>query len=145
MRIFTPAALALCVAALAAQVPRAAAAGEIKSFSFEPTTAQAGGHPDISAHVGLGPEPTETAERLSFDWPPGLNFFFPAVPTCSAADFGTGECSPSSQVGLATIWEAHEGTEVVLGTVPVFVLEQAPGNFGRIGFVIPGVDQSIYG
>jgi Invasin, domain 3 len=145
MRIFVPAALALCVLALAALVPRAMAAGEIKSFSFEPTTTQAGGHPDISANVGLGSGPTETAERLSFDWPPGLNFFFPAVPTCSSADFGTGECSSTSQLGLATIWEADEMTEVVLGTVPVFALKPVPGNLARIGFVIPGVDQPIYG
>ena len=145
MRISAPVVLALCVLALVAQVPRAAGAGEIKSFSFEPSTMQAGGHPDISVHVALGPEPTETAERISFDWPPGLNFLPLAVPACSQADFGTGECASNSQLGLATIREAHEGSEVVLGTVPVFALEPAVGSFARIGFVIPGIDEPVYG
>ncbi len=145
MRIFTPAALAFCVLVLVAPVPRAAAAEEIKSFSFEPSSAQAGGHPDLSIHVGLGPEQAETAERISFDWPPGLNFLPQAVPTCSRADFESGECASNSQIGLATIREAHEGSEAVLGTVPVFALEPALGSFAEIGFVIPGIDEPVYG
>jgi hypothetical protein len=142
MGIFATTVAGLCALALAAPVAPAAAAGEINSFSFEPSMTQAGGHPDLSAHVGLGAEPTETAESLSFDWPPGLNFLGPAVPTCSQVDFGNGECSSDSQVGLATIREAVEGTEVVLGTVPVFAL---PSEAARIGFMLPVVDKPVYG
>jgi hypothetical protein len=132
--------------ALLTQASRAMAADGIKSFSLERSTTQAGAHPDISTNVGLGPEPQRAADRITFDWPPGLNVLPPAVSLCDLADFAMGQCSSDSQLGLITIREADEGAEVVSGTFPVFSLEPPVERaFALIGFVIPGFAEPIYG
>lgn len=145
MRLYAAACAAICVLALAARAQPVRAASEIESFFLTPSTTQAGGHPDISTSIAFGAEPVETPKSLLFDWPAGLAVLAPAVAQCELADLESGQCSSDTQLGVATIREAGEDSEVLLGTVPVFQLESVPGSFERIGFLIPVIEEPVLG
>ena len=102
--------LALVVAgAFGALLPGVAQAGnEIKKFEAFPTTAQAGGHPDIVTAVAFGnrlnnnpgsPCNCSDGRAITVHLPTGVIGNPSAIPTCSLAEFSQAECPVESQIG----------------------------------------------
>jgi hypothetical protein len=143
------AAAAIAVASLTilgVGAPSAGAAQAIDSLTAQPSSTQAGGHPDLELAVGLGEDSGEAAETVEFDGPPGLVAMPPATSRCSLAQLSvaTPECSPGSQVGTATISaEVGGGPEQLIGTAAVYALQTDSDEFARLGLRIPGSDTVV--
>ena len=137
--------LAVWVCGVAVHIEPADAEGKIDSFSVFPLTTQAGAHPDLHVSFTLAePGSPETAETLHLDLPEGFGFIPHWVTRCTAVDFDLTKCPSNSQVGLITIRATpEEEPESLLGTAPVYALLPDEGEFGRLGFVIPVIDESV--
>ena len=109
--------LAISVMALAlagvlgALVPGVAQAGnQIKHFDAFPTTAQAGGHPDVVTEVAFGNRINNPSgscncsdgRAITVHLPTGVIGSPSAIPTCSLAEFSQAECPVESQIGY--VW-----------------------------------------
>lgn len=125
---------------------RAAAQTTIESFEFEPSTTQAGGHPDLGISFALdASERAETPESVAIGGPVGLILLPTALPRCSGAEFAGTECPVDAQMGLVTVRGAHEGDrEYLLGTAPVYLVQAPSGQFAVLGFTIPTVDKRVF-
>jgi hypothetical protein len=138
---------ALCVAVLATGPGPASAAGTVELFATGASSSQAGGHPNLTiASVLANPGAPETAKALVVDEPAGLSAYMYAVPRCSLAALAVNECSPSSQVGLATTRALFETNPLFLyGTAPIYSVATGSGEYGRLAFTIPtlGFTQSM--
>ncbi len=139
--------LALVVAgAFGALLPGAAQAGnEIKKFEAFPTTAQAGGHPDIVTAVAFGnrlnnnpggPCNCSDGRAITVHLPTGVIGNPSAIPTCSLAEFSQAECPVESQIGYVYLLIA----EAIAIKNPAYNMEPRPDEPGLIGFVIPIID-----
>src|SRR5262245_21304070 len=99
--------LVLCTMALAlagiggALLPGVAQAGnEIQHFDARPSTAQAGGHPDIITEVDFGNRLNNPSgacncsdgRAITVHLPTGVIGNPSAIPTCSLAEFSQAEC-----------------------------------------------------
>jgi hypothetical protein len=120
----------------------ARAAIHIQAFRFsleeaggEPST-QAGAHPaqatTFLAFTGEGPSSYENPRDLTVDFPPGLVGIAPAVPTCKAAEFTAGGCSPESQVGFVKLVQVEEGDDSA-NFYALSRLEAMPGAAAEFG------------
>jgi hypothetical protein len=143
---FAAIAVALCAALWAVSAGQATAQTTIESFEFEPSTTQAGGHPDLEISFALdSSEGAETPESAAITGPSGVALFPTAVLRCPSVDFAANECHPGAQVGLVTVWGDNEGNrEYLLGTAPVYNLAFEPGEFALLGFTIPTVDRPVH-
>jgi hypothetical protein len=107
------AALALALAHLAGPgVEAASAKSAILEYQSTPTSAQAGGHPDIVTEFGVGTRFTELPMPLCacndprdiiVHTPPGVIANPHVAAICTAAEAALYNCSADSQVGLMTI------------------------------------------
>jgi hypothetical protein len=107
------AALALMLAlALGLGAERASAKSPILEFRSTPTTAQAGGHPDIVTEFGVGTRLSELPipvcacndpKNIIVHSPPGVIANPHVAAVCTAAEAALFDCSADSQVGLMTI------------------------------------------
>jgi hypothetical protein len=142
---FATIAVAACAVLGALSAGRAAAQTTIESFEFEPSTTQAGGHPDLGISFALDASGgAETPERVAIGGPPGVIILPTATYRCSSADFATNECSPGAQVGVVTVRGGDEGDrEYLLGTAPVYLLQAASGQLALLAFTIPTVDKPV--
>jgi hypothetical protein len=119
----------------------------IERFEAEPSTSQAGGHPDIytgwvvPSHNQIdqpGGCDCSDAKTFIFNNPAGVVGDPHATPQCTQAEFAEAKCPVDSQVGVASVNAISEFM------VPVFNLEPTPNNAGLLGFTIPVVHLPVY-
>jgi hypothetical protein len=133
------------VASAATPVPPVPPYGApIEQFSIEPSTTQAGGHPDVYIKFKVGtryknyPIPEESGangiKNVKVNFPAGFIGNPHSVAECSTSQFALDECPPDSQIGIA-------GPSVSLGgcctpplTAPLYNLAPQPGQAGLLGF-----------
>jgi hypothetical protein len=129
----------LCLGIAEATAATAGAAGQIESVLTSTGSSQAGGHPNLTISAALAnPGAPETAKSLVVEEPAGLSAYMYSVPRCSLEDLATTECSPDSQVGLATVRARKEANSSFLyGTAPIYAVAAGSGEYGRIAFTIP--------
>jgi hypothetical protein len=102
----------------------AAAAVTISSFSLTPSTAQAGGHPDVALNLALAASNGDTPKDAIISLAPGLLANPGAVTPCSASQFQTYKCPGSSQIGDGSISATVLGQTVALPTAEYLVTPQ---------------------
>ena len=114
----------------------------IESFTAEPSSTQAGGHPDViveSTHGTHTQPPNECGcsqpKNIITNLPPGLTGDPHATPQCDLVEFASDECPVDSQVGLIAFG---------IGLEPVYNLEPAGGEPGLIGFTTPVVHFPVF-
>lgn len=131
----------LCFAgsASAADPPTGA---RIKSFVAEPSTTQAGGHPDLFIKFMLGTryDPFEECgcnqiKNALVELPAGFFGNPHAVARCSSEQFLFDECPADAQVGLANPYIAIGGGCCnPTGWTPIYNLIPEPGQAGLLGW-----------
>ena len=113
----------------------------IAHFSAEPSTTQAGGHPNVKTIFeyadtrGLGrPTPClcQNPHAVTNLLPAGLIGNPHATPYCTLAQIGTNSCPPDSQVG--TIWTYFFSGDFFS---PLYNVEPDPDQAGLLGFQFP--------
>ncbi len=115
----------------------------IKSFSAQPSTTQAGGHPDVLFRID--PENhnetkvnsecnCEDPRDISIALPAGLGADPHATPQCTGLEFAIKACPPSSQVGVIQIRVLFG---VIIGTQAVYNLVPREDEPGLLAFYIP--------
>ena len=129
---------------LALAAPGASASVQILSFNAQPSTPQAGAHPDFmvefsnSSHQS-DPTPCacNDAKNINVHLPAGLIGNPHSTPQCEIAEFASDQCPVDSQIGVV---------EVVVGTdarsahlegafvAPVYNIVPPPGEPGLLGF-----------
>ncbi len=118
-----------------AAAPAGAGAFGISSFSFDPSTTKAAGHPDVKVSIGFRTGFGEDARDLTLDFPPGLIGNPETKVKCSQADFSRDNCTTKSKVGTATAIATALGIPLpVPGTV--YVLKPSPTDAATLGVVL---------
>jgi hypothetical protein len=139
--------LALCAAALAiaaiggALLPALAQAdNQIEKFIAEPSTTQAGGHPNIATEVKFGnrltnPSPCNCSDgrAVTISLPTGVIGNPHAAPVCSLADFSKNQCAVGTQVGFAWLVVA----EAITLRVPIYNMQPHPDEPALLAFFVP--------
>jgi hypothetical protein len=118
----------------------------IAEFDVESTDTQAGGHPDLNAHIALeNPGSPKVAKDLIVNLPEGLFGNPGAIIKCRSADFAVNQCAPGSQAGLVSIIANYEGDpDFVVGTAPVYNMRTVGDDeSARLAFVAPVVNIAI--
>jgi hypothetical protein len=119
-----------------------------ESFTIQPSTTQAGGHPDITLNYAFGNRdelefPTDCLcqdpAKIRTSLPTGVIGNPHATPYCSRVDFATSSCSPSTQVGtvLINLFGSHFHEAL-------YNLEPDPDQAGFFGFFAPLAESPIY-
>jgi len=149
--------LALTIGLAAAD--RAEAIAPIDGFNAEPSSTQAGGHPDILVQAQLGNKATQNypenpdgtrcycqnPKTIKVSLPEGIIGDPHATPQCTAFEFSKQECPPESQVGIQTLLlyrEVKDGGQWFV--TPLYNMEPRPGQPGLLGFSQPLVPAPIY-
>jgi hypothetical protein len=132
----------------------------INTFFVQPSSTQAGGHPNIETLIV--DENEQLREQLHFEesecgcrdpkaieihLPPGVIGVPGDVPKCSDSEFGSIKCSPDSQVGILKVGLGGESLEedpLLLGRIPVYNLIPHPSEAALLGASLPGIDAPIY-
>jgi hypothetical protein len=125
--------------------PAASASVKILSFAAQPSTAQAGAHPDFSVQFSLSTRQTDLdpcdckdAQDITAHLPTGLIGNPHATPQCNIAQFASDHCSVDSQVGIVVASFAEiQGADPHHGSVffaPLFNLVPPPSEPGLLGF-----------
>jgi hypothetical protein len=141
------------VASLAMCAVQASADPEIKTFELEPSTAQAGGHPNIFLRLSFGTKEQETNEQreeptnepnecycadprtFTVHFPTGFIGNPHAVPNCTLAQLGLYRCPPDSQVGISS---------ALSGQQFVYNMEPRPGEPGLIATRTPLLGSPVF-
>ena len=121
----------------ALMVHSASAATGITSFSAEPTTTQAGGHPDLTVGITWLDRTVDPKDPCLCDNPRVFSFHAPTgfigdphnLPTCTLTQFNLDDCPEASQVGTATIGDVF--------LVPIYNMETHPDQAGLIALLVP--------
>jgi hypothetical protein len=131
--------LAAAAAALAIAAAPAGASAGIESFEVTSSSAQAGGHPDITMAFSVEePGAPEAVKDAAVNTPEGLFGNPNAITRCSAVDFALTRCPSASQAGLVTIHANYEGNpDKLLGTAPIYDLEPGADQTALFGFIVP--------
>jgi Invasin, domain 3 len=123
---------------------QAEATMNLKTFDFQPSSFEPGGHPDSEINFAVTTGSGETLESVSFAPTVGYALEPSSVPTCPNSAFLINECGPSAQVGVATVRGEYEGSsEFLFGTVPLYALTPLPNQFAHFGFMIPTVEVPV--
>jgi hypothetical protein len=141
-------ALTLCLGiflAAFAGVGTAGATEAIEHFETTTSTTQSGAHPDLHTTFSLeSPGVPEAAENVSVETPAGVFGNPNAVEQCTQVVFAQQECSPTSQVGLITVYARYEGdSSYLLGTAPIFNIEPTEAETALFGFITPTLNIPI--
>jgi hypothetical protein len=157
LTVLAAALLALTIGLAAAD--RAQAIAPIDGFNAEPSTTQAGAHPDILVQMQLGNKATQNfpekpdGSRCYCQNPKTIRVSLPegvigdphATPQCTAFEFSKQECPPESQVGVQTLLLYGEVKDSGQWFVtPLYNMEPRPGQPGLLGFSQPLVPAPIY-
>lgn len=132
----------LCFAGSALAVADPPTGAPIKSFVAEPSTTQAGGHPDLFIKFLLGTryDPFEECgcnqiKNALVELPAGFFGNPHAVARCTSEQFLFDECPADAQVGLANPYVAIGGGCCnPTGWTPVYNLVPEPGQAGLLGW-----------
>lgn len=89
-------------ATLGVLAPASAGAITISSLTTQPTSTQAGSHPDFTMALRFGDG--DTPKAMTIQLPPGLVGNPNAVPRCAQAAFELGGCAAESAVGSTTVY-----------------------------------------
>jgi len=144
-------ALAFVLAGLlsTAGVLASAASAEVpvENFGLLPSTAQAGGHPDLQVafvlrngkiqqlEEGLNtPCDCENPRFITLHAPKGLVGSPTNLPTCTAAQFGNLNCPVDSQVGIVEAGVQLTPADVASVIAPVYNMVPRPGEAGLFAF-----------
>jgi hypothetical protein len=131
----------LAVLVLAAVAPgRASASTGIDKFEMEPSTTQAGGHPNVTMFIQYQNRTNSPKDPCYCDDPKTVSFHFPtgfigdphSQPVCSLAEFSFAKCPLGSQVG----WVGAQFRGLPI-TLPLFNLETHPEQAGQLGYIFP--------
>jgi hypothetical protein len=109
----------------------------IYAFDVNPSTTQAGAHPDLLTTMNIGvvvlepPNPCEcnNPKELIVNTPPGLIGTPSDIPQCAPGDFSQNDCPIDSQIGIIVLNE-YWG--------PVYNLTTRPGELALLGSVVFG-------
>jgi len=126
----------------------ASAKSEINAFKVEPSTTEAGAHPNVYTSIRVGnrvngeKSPCDCADpkNITIHTPGGVIANQSVVPTCSDAELILSECATDTQVGDIAL---------ITGVFPPFlmpihrVVEQG-GQAALFGFVVPLIDNPTY-
>ncbi len=144
-------ALFIAVVSIAVFSASPALALPIYSYNAEPSTTQAGGHPNITTSFFVGSAenqyhgggPTCDCENLkdvTNELPTGVVGNPHSTPQCSLVAFDERKCPPDSQVGWNDL-VVYEGFDF---EVPVFNLEASSSQAGVLGFFLPYLEAPAY-
>jgi hypothetical protein len=147
LAIIGTAALALLLAVSLLAPAGAAAKPEIVQAYMEPTSNQAGGHPDAHIYTEfrnrLYPPAAECvcedARLLTSHFPTGFIGNPHAISTCEFAQFTTGHCPSDSQVGVVSGVMPFNPNPYV----PLYNMETHPDQAGLTGFIAPLVSAPV--
>jgi hypothetical protein len=122
------------------------AASPIEEFTITPSTAQAGGHPDIKFKIRVGNRATQGFNDPCFcndpkdiivNLPQGVIGNPHVTPKCTAAQFGAEECPLDAQVGMIAVLIYDRPPEGGFLVAPIFNMEPPPGVAGLLEFEDP--------
>jgi hypothetical protein len=147
--------LVLAVLAVAASVAVAAPIGApIKAYIAEPSTNEAGAHPDMTVDFTIGSRRDNLDQECGctsiknalVETPAGFIGNPHAVPTCTGIQFSLNECSPDSQVGTAQPRGSVGDQEGIpnVNPAPVYNLSPQPGQAGLLAWKVPIAGFPIY-
>jgi hypothetical protein len=139
--------LALACAAAALAPGPAQATNPITMFKAEPSTTQAGGHPDIRTEIEWGDRLSVPSECACSDarsvfthLPTGVIGNPHSAPICSLVEFSQNECAVGSQVG----WITLKVLNILNLVAPVYNMQPHPDEAGLIGFYIPVINGASF-
>ena len=122
--------LILCAAGVSS-----ASAMDVTSFSLDPSTKQAAGHPDVTVSISFDTQFGEDVRDLTLDFPPGLIGNPETKSKCSASQFQRDNCSSSSSVGSTVVIARALGLPLpVPGSV--YLLQPEPADAATLGIVL---------
>jgi hypothetical protein len=134
---------ALGVAAALALLAPAAGADSfgIQSLTTTVTSAQAGGHPDLTTTVMFNTQGGTLLGRdkgLEVSLPPGLLGDPQAVPECPMSDLlADGGCEPASQVGLLTLFLLTDPSQPPFPQpLPIYRVPAQPGHAASFAAIV---------
>jgi hypothetical protein len=126
---------------------------EVFTYTAEPSTTQAGSHPDVLVefHIGSRIAPKlpgtcfcNSAKNILTKLPAGFIGNPHAVPECTAAQFIFNECPADSQVGVSRpAIVLNDGCCFFMGDTPLYNIVPQPGQAGLLGFKGGNVDTPI--
>jgi uncharacterized repeat protein (TIGR01451 family) len=111
------------------------------------SSAQAGGHPDITntfgfSSVNVADSLAGEPKTLTYRLPPGFASDFAGTPACTDAEFVSEDCPVDSQVGVTTVetqtFETSSSGEYKSFIAPVYNLVPETGVLATIGFAVTG-------
>jgi hypothetical protein len=115
----------------------------IKTFTTEPSTTQAGGHPDVSINFTLGTrvDPQipgscycNSVKTIIVDTPAGFIADPHVAAECNSQQFGLDECPADSQIGVVEPTIVFDTGTISTGYAPLYNLEPRSGQAGLLGF-----------
>jgi hypothetical protein len=140
----------------------------IDSFTMEPSSTQAGGHPDVRVDAKFDnryflnqqkedePPPGCACQDISdlvFHFPTGFIGNPHAIPQCSVAEFALNVCSPDTQVGIVCLenspeeeeWQRYLAEVDEPGCIvsPIYNLQPHPGKAGAVGSFAPLIELPV--
>jgi hypothetical protein len=127
---------AIIILAVLAVLPAQAGAFAISKLSLDPSTTQAGGHPDTTLTLSLTGSSSEDIRDLTVDLPPGLLGNPEAVTKCTKAQFQADACPATSTVGTTKAVASAVGLSLPPVNGSVYVLEPEPTDAGTLGIVL---------
>jgi hypothetical protein len=97
-------------------LPTSAGAITVSSLTAQPSSTQAGSHPNFTMAMRFGPG--DTPKAMTIQLPAGLVGNPNAVEKCPVETFQAGGCSPASAVGSTTVYVSAEALPGTGGTLP---------------------------
>jgi len=125
--------------ACAATATRGEAAVDVSSFAVTPSTAAAGGHPNLTIAVGFA-EPASGVKDIALHLPAGLTANPSAFAYCSRGDLIRYSCPSKSRLGSLSVVAVAYGLELPFSAT-LYNMRPGPAERVRIGVPIPGPDQ----
>ena len=107
----------------------------VKSFTVDPSTKQAAGHPDVNISVGFDTHVGEDLRDLTLDFPPGLIGNPEERTKCARSRFDADNCTSASSAGTASVIATAFGIPLLVpGTV--YVLQPEAADAATLGIVL---------
>ncbi len=123
----------------------ASASQPVEFFTTSMSTAQAGGHPDLTTYFKLeSPGTPEAAKNIVFNAPIGVFGNPRAITQCLPDDFALDRCPSDSQAGLITISRPLRGRpELPAGDGAGLLVLPQEDETARFAFNVPSLDIPI--